>query len=146
MRQGRADEAWLDDKVRRLLAVFERTGALDDPAEDVEHPEDRAEVRVVARRAAAEAMVLLKNEGGILPLVPSSLHRIGLIGPAAETLAIMGGGSAHVVPHYTLSLVEVLGQRLGPRFRSDIGTGRPVGHRPRGARPRCQIRRHCPGG
>jgi beta-glucosidase len=113
VKDGRAEEGWLDDKVRRLLTVFDRVGALDDPGEEREEPKDSAEDRAVARRVAAEAMVLLKNDGGILPLDPSRARRVALIGPGAADLVIMGGGSARVLAHYTLSLPEVLAERLG---------------------------------
>jgi beta-glucosidase len=112
VRQGAAKEAWLDDKVRRLLTVFDGVGALDDPAE-VEAPTDTAEDRAAARRVASEAIVLLRNERSTLPLDPAHLGRVGLIGPGAGALAVMGGGSARVVTHYSLSLLSCLVQRLG---------------------------------
>ncbi|MGH9107232.1 MAG: beta-glucosidase family protein [Acidimicrobiales bacterium] len=113
VRRGEVDEGWLDEKVRRLLYVFDRVGALEGPAEDTEAPADDEQDRALARRAAADAMVLLKNEGGVLPLVTGGLRRVALVGPAGEKLAVMGGGSARVVPHYTLSLAEALRRRLG---------------------------------
>jgi beta-glucosidase len=121
--QGRAEEGWLDEKVRRLLTVFDRVGALDDPAGDNEEPKDTEQDRAVARRAAAEAIVLLKNDGGILPLDPTRLRRVALIGPGAENLVIMGGGSAKVIAHYSLSLLEVLADRLGPGTEVTLQAG-----------------------
>ncbi len=111
VRQGALKEAVLDDKVRRLLNVFDQVGALDDPPGLPEQPLDRPEDRALARRAAAEAMVLLANDG-LLPLRPAGLKRLAVIGPNAEVPAIMGGGSARVSPHYVVTPLEALRSRL----------------------------------
>lgn len=77
-----------------------------------ERPQDRPEDRAALRRAAAQSMVLLRNEG-LLPLDLAGLRRVALVGPRAEHPAILGGGSAKVRPHYRLSLPEILRARLG---------------------------------
>ena len=77
-----------------------------------EHPKDREEDRAFVRRAAADGMVLLSNDG-LLPLEASGLHRVAVVGPNAERLTIMGGGSARVTPHYALSPLALLRERLG---------------------------------
>jgi beta-glucosidase len=111
VRSGRLHESCLDGMVRRMLTVFDTVGALDDVAID-EHPVDREEDRAFVRRAAADGIVLLKNDG-LLPLEEPQLRRVAVVGPNAEQLAIMGGGSARVVPHYELSPLTVLRERLG---------------------------------
>jgi beta-glucosidase len=111
VRAGKLDEAQLDKMVHRMLTVFDRVGALDDAPGD-EHPKDREEDRAFVRRAASDGMVLLTNDG-ILPLEASRLGRIAVVGPNAERLTIMGGGSAHVTPHYVLSPLALLRERLG---------------------------------
>jgi beta-glucosidase len=111
VRSGRLDETRLDEMVRHMLTVFDRVGALDDvPVE--EHPQDREEDRAFVRRAAADGIVLLANDG-VLPFDARGLRRIAVVGPNAERLAVMGGGSARVVPHYVLSPLAVLRERLG---------------------------------
>ncbi|MFN8497123.1 MAG: hypothetical protein U0641_04645 [Anaerolineae bacterium] len=55
----------LDDKVRRLLRTMARVGAFERPGLQPEQAIDRPEHRAVARQAAAEAIVLLKNDHGI---------------------------------------------------------------------------------
>jgi beta-glucosidase len=77
----------------------------------------------MARRVATEAIVLLKNDGGTLPFDPGRVHRVALIGPGAQDLAIMGGGSAKVTAHYSLSLAEVLADRLGPGTEVTLEVG-----------------------
>ncbi len=111
VRDGEVDEQLLNGAVQRLLTVYDRIGALDDePRSPIAI--DRPEHRVLAHTAATESMVLLKNEH-ILPLDPSTLRTIALIGPNAERARIMGGGSAEVVPHYRISPLEALRARLG---------------------------------
>jgi len=97
--------------VHRMLTVFDRVGALDDVPVD-EHPEDREEDRAFVRRAAADGIVLLANDG-LLPLDATALRRITVVGPNAERLAVMGGGSASILPHYVLSPLNVIRERLG---------------------------------
>ena len=101
--EGEVDEADLDRAVSTLLSVFSRLGAFDDepvPSTAVDLPAHRA----LARRAASESMVLLKNESRapqsrpLLPLDATSLRSVALIGPNAERTRIMGGGSAEVRP------------------------------------------------
>jgi beta-glucosidase len=103
----------LDGAARRILRIMARTGLLDRGLEDVpERSEDDPARRAVARRAASESAVLLTNDG-ILPLDPSRLKRVALIGPAADVLEFGGGGSATVNPHRVASPVDVLRSRLG---------------------------------
>ena len=96
VRGGLLDERVLDAKVGNLLRVWDRIGALkttddDAPAVDV------GAGRALARRAAADAMVLLKNEAG-LPLAMSTIDHLAVIGPIADRAHIMGGGSASLEP------------------------------------------------
>jgi beta-glucosidase len=114
VKNGEVAEATLDAMVRRVLVTMERTGALDTgPGE--ERADDSPERRAVARRAAAGAIVLLKNDGGVLPIAPDRLSRVAVIGPNADALNILGGGSASVTPYYAVSPLEGLRAALDPR-------------------------------
>ncbi|WP_189426108.1 beta-glucosidase [Devosia pacifica] len=110
VKTGAVPEQTLRERVGTVLAVMQRTGALDDHREFIEHADDREEHRALIRRAGAEATVLLKNDG-ILPLTATG--KIAVIGPNAKTAQIMGGGSAQLNPHYRISPFEGLATALG---------------------------------
>lgn len=55
------------------------------------------------RRVAAQSIVLLKNEGGILPLAPKSLKKIAIVGGNAKSIVLSGGGSAALKASYFVS-------------------------------------------
>ena len=116
VKEGRVDEVALDRAARTLLGVFDRLGALDDaPTEPT--AVDLPEHRRLARRASASSMVLLRNEpvagSPVLPLDPTSVSTIAVIGPNAERARIMGGGSAEVLPHHETPIVDALRTHLG---------------------------------
>ncbi len=107
------DEATIDDSVRRLLHLLERVDAFAHPAMEPEHPTDRPEHRQVAREAAAEGIVLLKNVDQILPLRSETVHSLAIIGPNAKTARIMGGGSAQVNSHAAITPYDAVVARAG---------------------------------
>ena len=55
----------------------------------------------VARDAAVGSMVLLRNEGDLLPLNSNAIGRVAVVGPNADNLSTQGGGSAAVAPFAT---------------------------------------------
>jgi beta-glucosidase len=113
VRAGSVPESLLDDKVRRLLRLALRTRAFDEPFAGPERAVDRPEHRALARRAAGEAIVLLKNDGAALPLESPRLRRLAVIGPNAARAVVQGGGSARVRPHYAVSPLEGIRKRAG---------------------------------
>ena len=96
VRDGRVPQARIDDMLRRQLAARIAAGLFDDPPR--RGPiRDRQAHAALAERAAGEAIVLLKNERGVLPLAPG-LKRILLVGRMADRGVLSGGGSSQVVP------------------------------------------------
>ncbi|KAJ7259206.1 beta-glucosidase [Mycena rebaudengoi] len=61
------------------------------------------EDKTLMRRVAAQSIVLLKNEGGLLPLSPSKLKKIVIVGGNAKAIILSGGGSAALKPSYFIS-------------------------------------------
>jgi beta-glucosidase len=100
---GELNEAVLDDKIRRLLRLIERVTACADPL-----PSDEE----LPRKVAAEAIVLLKNEGNLLPLNPDRPQTIAVIGENAHWAQIMGGGSSQVNPHRAVSPLAGIQQHV----------------------------------
>jgi beta-glucosidase len=105
-------EELLDDKIVRLLRLARRVGALGQPGNEDGNeaiPGVRGTAAAAAqapqlvppdllRTAAAESFVLLRNEGGTLPLDQSAVSKLAVIGPGAIYPTIQGGGSAGVSP------------------------------------------------
>ena len=94
VRSGETTEARVDESVRRLLTLFDWMGLDANSEAGEEHTDDSAETRALIRQAAIAGMVLLRNEGGVLPLAAQS--QIALLGPNAERGQVQGGGSARV--------------------------------------------------
>ena len=87
VRSGEVPEAKLNESVRRVLALKAMLGLFDDPFGRIDEKREAArsmlpQTRALAREAGRKAIVLLKNEGELLPL-PRSGKKIALIGPFA---------------------------------------------------------------
>jgi beta-glucosidase len=112
VKNGDVAEEDLDAAVGRLLGGLDRIGALDGPAPEPDPKAPSPGDVALLRRAAAEATVLLSNDG-VLPLAASAA-RIALLGAPAQAPTIMGGGSAQVTPHHVGTVVDALAHALGP--------------------------------
>ncbi|HEY0271125.1 MAG TPA: glycoside hydrolase family 3 C-terminal domain-containing protein [Sphingomonas sp.] len=95
VKAGRVPQARLDDMVTRILTGMISTGLIDDPTPATVQPIDYAAHAAVAERAAREGIVLLRNEGNLLPVAASAKH-IVLIGGHADVGVLSGGGSSQV--------------------------------------------------
>jgi beta-glucosidase len=116
---GSVDEGLLDRSVARLLRAKFEAGLFENPYADVDQAEKLTgndEARALALRTAEKAAVLLKNEGGLLPLDLPSLDTIAVIGPNADE-TILGGYSD--VPKQTVSLLDGVRDYLGAHGRGD---------------------------
>jgi beta-glucosidase len=91
---GRVPMARLDDMVTRYLTGLIETGAYDAPA-SLAQPIPYDAHAQIAQRAAEAGIVLLKNEGNLLPLARTA-KRIVLIGGHADVGVLSGGGSSQV--------------------------------------------------
>lgn len=94
---GEVDEAAIDRKIRRLLLLAARVGALTGHRAEVPEPGEVEDGVAFAREAAIEGTVLLSNKG-LLPLDPGPIRRIAVIGHNAVQARTQGGGSATVLP------------------------------------------------
>ena len=107
----KVSEELINDKVRRILSVAEFSNRFQKPEIKNEEAIDQPEHRVLLRKAAADGMVLLKNEG-LLPL-KKNIKKLAVIGPNAKEAQIIGGGSASLRPHYQVHPLEAVYERLG---------------------------------
>ena len=96
VQSGKVPQAELDDHVHRILRSMFATGVIDDPP--IKGVVDVRAGLEVARKLEEQGIVLLKNEGALLPLDISKIHSIAVIGPHADVGMISGGGSAQVDP------------------------------------------------
>ena len=107
----KVSEELINDKVRRILSVAEFSNRFQKPEIKNEEAIDKPEHRELLRKAAADGMVLLKNEG-LLPL-KKNIKKLAVIGPNAKEAQIIGGGSASLRPHYQVHPLEAVNKRLG---------------------------------
>ena len=91
---GLIPQSRLDDMVERILWALIDKGAVDNPVKVT--PIDYAAHAAVSQKAAEESVVLLKNEGDLLPL--RSAKSIAIIGGNADKGVMAGGGSSDVTP------------------------------------------------
>jgi beta-glucosidase len=91
VQKGEVPMSRIDEAVRRILILKARLGLFDNP-----YPEDaaaanfgRPEYQTLALQAAHEAITLLKNDGGVLPLTTSA--KILVAGPSARSISALNG-------------------------------------------------------
>jgi len=93
---GKVPLSQIDDHARRVLYAEFMSGIVDDPPQkgvvDVEKGFE------VAQQVEENSIVLLKNSQAVLPIDPSKVHSIAIIGGHADVGMISGGGSAQVDP------------------------------------------------
>ncbi|MGA2921720.1 MAG: glycoside hydrolase family 3 C-terminal domain-containing protein [Candidatus Sulfotelmatobacter sp.] len=119
---GKISTATVDDNVSRMLRVMFISGQFDKPhtaTGEIDTPEQRA----VARKAATEGIVLLKNAGALLPLDLSKIHSIAVIGPSAAVARTGGGGSSLVTPKYSVAPLKGIQDRAGDRLQVGYALG-----------------------
>ncbi|WP_079426635.1 beta-glucosidase family protein [Streptomyces katrae] len=108
VRAGEADGAAVDGAVRNVLRLAARAGLLEGaPAAVTELPAP-LDGQALARELAARGAVLVRNEGGALPLDRTPGRTLALIGAAARDARVLGGGSATVFPERVVSPLDGL--------------------------------------
>lgn len=121
VRQGLVREADIDRAVRRVLRLKFRLGLFDHPYVSESGPISivgRSEFRELNRQVARESAVLLKNEGGLLPL-GEERRRIAVIGPNADQLYNQLGDYTSVQREGT-GITVLQGMRMAAPANADI--------------------------
>ena len=91
-----------EEQILGLLKHARESGI---PFNGPEEPLDTPATRAILRKAAADSVVLLKNDKAILPL-GEKVRKIAVIGPNAKAAVTSGGGSARLLSTYTVSPLE----------------------------------------
>ena len=119
-------ENQIDDKVRRILQLIVRNGFLDRPQLDSAIPENDPTSAATALAVAQEGIVLLKNEGKLLPFDRNKIRSVAVLGPDAGPGVPTGWGSSFVRSINSKGLVDGLRELLGSKAKVhylDIGVG-----------------------
>lgn len=112
---GQVPQSRLDDMVSRIMREEFRFGLFDRPSPDTPDAVASTPAHVaVAKKAAEDGAVLLKNDGNLLPLDTQTLHSIAVIGDGAglNTMSA-GGGSATVTGTGTVTPYDGIKARAG---------------------------------
>ena len=126
--QGAFDKDRFEDNLRRNLRHAFRVGAFDQWTKADREEQGRCEASVgskehldLAYRTAAESFVLLKNEGGYLPLERAKIRKVALVGPGADQHYSMidgrseplSGGAAAIFPLAETTVLEAFVNEFG---------------------------------
>jgi len=123
IQQGAVTTDVINDKVRRILRKAIQFGFFDRDQTDKSIPLDNPAARAVALEAARGSMVLLKNEGNLLPLQADKLKTIAVIGPNAAVAVTGGGGSSQVQPFSAVSFLDGVKKLVGSRAEVIYASG-----------------------
>jgi beta-glucosidase len=113
VKQGKVSEARVNRAAARVLRTKFMTGLFDDPYVDPDYAEkitNSPEHQQLALQAAHEAIILLKNQGNLLPVDKSKYKQVAVIGPNAAE-AHLGGYSDK--PGRGVSVLDGIKQKLG---------------------------------
>ena len=119
--EGKIEEELINDKVRRILNIANFSKRFENPTNKPEESNDSADHRKLLKKAAADGMVLLKNND-LLPL-KSDIKNLAIIGPNAKEAQIIGGGSASLKPHYQAHPLEAFKNKLGNQTNISYAKG-----------------------
>ena len=116
VRAGQVEEGDVDEKVRRILRLAGRLGALDgvEAATPLAEPWPQESIDALLREAAADGMVLVRNEGGLLPLAAGdATGSVAVLGQHARIARSQGGGSATVFPQHVVTPLDGIRDAFG---------------------------------
>src|SRR5215218_5962236 len=127
VRSGELDEAVLDRAVARVLRLVDRTQSDAVDLGEAQPGFDAEGHHALARAAAAECAVLLKNDGGLLPLQPSAGDTVAVIGEFASSPRYQGAGSSQVNPTRVDNALDELMAAVPDGVRVEYSPGFGIG-------------------
>jgi beta-glucosidase len=123
VRDGRISEAAIDRAASRILRGKFLLGLFENPYVDPDEAartNESAEHRALALKAAREAIVLLKNEGNLVPLDRTKIHSIAVIGPNAARADL---GEYSGTPSHTVSILDGIKAKVGGSIQVNYAEG-----------------------
>jgi beta-glucosidase len=114
----------LDQLIIERLSTEIRYGLFDHAATTT--PIDASADGAISRAISEQGTVLLKNDGGQLPLSAKTITSIALIGPRAVAANPGGGGSGHVDPLYTVTPLQGIAARAGANVSVSVDDGSDI--------------------
>ena len=132
VQEGRIPMALVDRSVRRVLELKFRLGLFEHPYVDLDYAKQvmhSAEHQKLALEAAREGIVLLRNEGNLLPL-KKELKSIAVIGPNADNIEnLFGDYAPMVIPQHVASILDGIKAKVAPGTRVRYAKGCNVNDR-----------------
>lgn len=125
IQNGELKESVINDKVKRILRGAFWAGLDKKDSTRYNSPINTDDHKLLARKAATESIVLLKNEKNILPIVRSDIKSIAVIGPNANEARTGGGGSSMVNPFYSVSILDAIKEKVGSSVDVRFAKGVP---------------------
>lgn len=110
----------LDERARAMLKFIKKCAASGVPENGPEKAENTPETAELLRRIGAESLVLLKNEGDVLPLKKDK--KTVVIGPNAKIATYHGGGSASLAAFYAVTPFDGISEKLSSAPEWAVGS------------------------
>jgi len=118
VKEGLIPENIINEKVIRVLAVFDFVGLLDHLSPNTGGEINTKEHQILARRVAEESIVLLKNQNNILPLDRNKIKKIVVLGPNADQrfCLVALGGSSWMESSYEVTPLKGIRNQAGDKI------------------------------
>lgn len=113
VKSGAVSEKTIDESVRRILRTKFWAGLFEQEPKENPDAVNTPEHRQLALESARAGIVLLKNEGRLLPFDKNKIKSIAVIGPNAAVARVSLGGSAHADPFSAVSVLEGIQNKVG---------------------------------
>lgn len=124
VQNGEIAETMIDEKIRNILRTMYRLKMIG-PEADTRKPGtyNTSQHQTDARAVAQESIILLKNDGNLLPLQPEKIKKVAVIGVNAVTAHAFGGGSTEIRALYEITPLMGIKRFLGGNILVDFTPG-----------------------
>ncbi|TEY46324.1 hypothetical protein BOTCAL_0316g00040 [Botryotinia calthae] len=107
---GKVPQHILDERARNVLNTVNRAADANVPENAEEKTADTPETAALLREIAGDSIVLMKNEGSVLPFRKDK--KTFIVGPNAKVATFHGGGSASLAAYYAVTPFDGISQQL----------------------------------